>query len=51
MFRWANSSLFRFAEQLTAWQRLSERAARGDREKYLAVEKVPHIESEEFDRI
>lgn len=41
-----------FAEQLAAWQRLKERAARGDRNKFLAVlDKVPDVEPEEYDRM
>ena len=41
-----------FADQFAAWQRLQERAARGDRQKFLAVlESVPDIEPEEYDRI
>jgi hypothetical protein len=40
------------ADQFAAWQRLRERAARGDREKFLAVlDKVPDIEPEEYDRL
>lgn len=41
-----------FTDQLAAWQRLRERAARGDREKFLAVlDKVPDLEPEEYDRL
>jgi predicted transcriptional regulator len=41
-----------FADQFAAWQRLRERAARGNREKFLAVlDKVPDVEPEEYDRI
>lgn len=41
-----------FADQFAAWQRLQERAARGDRQKFLAVlDSVPDIEPEEYDRI
>ncbi len=41
-----------FADQFAAWQRLRQRAARGDREKFLAVlEKVPDVEPEEYDRL
>jgi hypothetical protein len=41
-----------FADQFAAWQRLRERAARGDRERFLAVlEKVPDIEPDERDRL
>jgi len=41
-----------FAEYVAAWQRLRERAARGDRDKFLTVlDKVPDVEPEEYDRI
>jgi len=41
-----------FVEQLSAWSRLKERAARGSREQFLAVlDKVPEVEPEEIDRI
>lgn len=41
-----------FADQFAAWQRLRERAARGDRRKFLAVlDNVPDVEPEEFDRL
>jgi hypothetical protein len=41
-----------FADQFAAWQRLRERAKRGDREKFLAVlDEVPDVEPEEYDRI
>jgi predicted transcriptional regulator len=41
-----------FADQFAAWQRLQERAARGDRQKFLAIlDKVPDVEPEEYDRI
>ena len=41
-----------FADHFAAWQRLQERAARGDREKFLAVlERVPDVEPEEYDRL
>ena len=41
-----------FAEQLAAWERLKQRAARGSREHFLAVlDKVPDVEPEEYDRI
>ena len=34
-----------FAEQLSAWQRLQQRAARGTREEFLAaLDKVPDVE-------
>lgn len=41
-----------FADHFAAWQRLQERAERGDRAKFLAVlERVPDIEPEDYDRI
>jgi hypothetical protein len=41
-----------FAEQLAAWERLKLRAARGNRESFLAVlHKVPDVEPDEHDRI
>lgn len=41
-----------FADHFAAWQRIRERAARGDRNKFLAVlDKVPDIEPEEYDRL
>jgi hypothetical protein len=41
-----------FAEQLAAWERLKQRAARGSRERFLAVlDKVPDVEPEEYDRL
>jgi predicted transcriptional regulator len=40
-----------FADQISAWERLQQRAARGSREKFLAVlDKVPDVEPEDFDR-
>jgi hypothetical protein len=40
-----------FIEQLSAWERLQQRAARRSREKFLAVmDKVPDVEPEEYDR-
>jgi hypothetical protein len=40
-----------FVEQLAAWERLQQRAARGDRDKFRAVlEKVPDTDPEEYDR-
>ena len=40
-----------FVEHLAAWERLQQRAARGSREKFLAVlDKVPDVEPKEFDR-
>lgn len=41
-----------FAEHVAAWERLKQRASRGDREKFLAVlDKVPDSEPEDFDRL
>jgi hypothetical protein len=41
-----------FAAQLGAWERLQRRAARGSREKFLAVlDAVPDTEPEEQDRL
>ena len=41
-----------FADHFAAWQRLKERASRGDREKFLAVlERVPDIEPADYDRL
>jgi predicted transcriptional regulator len=41
-----------FAEQFSAWQRIQERAKRGDRDKFVAVlNKVPDIQPEAYDRI
>jgi hypothetical protein len=41
-----------FAEQLAAWERLKQRAARGNRESFLRVlDKVRDVEPEEFDLI
>jgi hypothetical protein len=40
-----------FAEHVAAWERLQQRAARGSREKFLAVlDTVPEVEPEDFDR-
>ena len=40
------------AEQLAAWERLKQRAARGSRESFLAVlDKVPDVEPEDYDRV
>ena len=40
-----------FAEHVAAWERLQERASRGDREKFLAVlDKVPDTDPDDFDR-
>ena len=39
------------AEQLSAWDRLQQRAARGDREKFLRVlDKVQDVEADDGDR-
>jgi hypothetical protein len=41
-----------FSEQLSAWERLQQRAARGTREKFLAVlDKAPDVEPEDYDRL
>jgi len=41
-----------FAEQLAAWERLKQRAARGRRDAFVGVlDKVPDVEPEEYDRI
>lgn len=41
-----------FADQLAAWKRLKDRAACGDRQKFLAVlDNVPDVEPEEYDRL
>ena len=41
-----------FAEQLSAWERLQQRAARGTRQKLLAVlDKAPDVEPEDYDRL
>jgi hypothetical protein len=41
-----------FVEQLAAWERLQQRAARGDRRRFLAaLDKVPDIEPQDFDRL
>lgn len=41
-----------FAEQLSVWERLEQRAARGSREKFLAVmDKVPDVEPDDYDRL
>ncbi len=40
-----------FAEQLSAWERLQQRAARGAREKFLAaLDRVPDVEPDDRDR-
>jgi hypothetical protein len=41
-----------FIEHLAAWNRLKERASRGNREEFLAIlDRVPAVEPEEHDRI
>lgn len=41
-----------FAEQVAAWERLKQRAARGNRESFLAVlNKVADVEPDDYDRI
>ena len=41
-----------FAEQMAAWERLKQRAARGSRENFLRVlAKVPDVEPDDFDRL
>lgn len=41
-----------FAEHMAAWERLKQRAARGNRESFLAVlDKVPDVEPDKYDRI
>ena len=41
-----------FAEHLAAWDRLRRRAARGNREKFLAVlDRVPDVEPDPEDRL
>jgi len=41
-----------FAEQLSVWERGEQRAARGSREKFLAVmDKVPDVEPDDYDRL
>jgi hypothetical protein len=41
-----------FVDQLAAWERLQQRAARGSREKFLAVlDRVPDMEPEDQDRL
>lgn len=40
-----------FAEQVSAWERLQERASRGTREKFLAaLDNVPDVEPDDYDR-
>jgi hypothetical protein len=41
-----------FIEQLSVLERLQQRAARGSREKFLAVmDKVPDVEPDDYDRL
>lgn len=41
-----------FVEQLAAWERLQQRASRGDRGKFLAaLDKVPDGDPQDFDRL
>jgi hypothetical protein len=41
-----------FAEHMGVWERLKQRAARGNRESFLAVlDKVPDVEPDEYDRV
>jgi len=41
-----------FAEQLASWDRLRQRAARGNRERFLEVlDKAPDVEPEDYDRL
>jgi hypothetical protein len=40
-----------FAEQVSAWERLLQRASRGAREKFLAaLDEVPDVEPDDYDR-
>ena len=40
-----------FQDQLAQWERLKQRATRGNREKFLAaLDKAPDVEPEESDR-
>jgi phosphohistidine phosphatase SixA len=40
-----------FADHVRTWERLQQRAARGNRDHFLAVlEKVPNVEPEDWDR-
>ena len=40
-----------FAEQLSAWKRLGQRAGDGSRKKFLAaLDKVPDVEPDDYDR-
>jgi len=41
-----------FAEHLAAWERLQQRALRGDRDRFLSVlDKVPDVEPADTDRV
>ena len=41
-----------FADHFATWQRLQERAARGNRDKFLVVlERVPDVEPADYDRL
>lgn len=41
-----------FIEQLSAWERLQARAARGKRDRFMAVlDKVPDVEPEKSDQL
>ena len=40
-----------FAEQVSVWERLQQRASRGSREKFLAaLDEVPDVEPDDYDR-
>jgi hypothetical protein len=40
-----------FAEHVSAWERLQQRASRGSREKFLAaLDDVPDVEPDDYDR-
>ena len=40
-----------FAQQMSAWEGLRQKAARGSREKFLAVlDKAPDVEPDDYDR-
>jgi hypothetical protein len=40
-----------FAEQVSAWERLQQRASRGSLEKFLAaLDEVPDVEPDDYDR-
>ena len=41
-----------FAEHLIAWEKLKERAARGNRDAFLRVlDKVPDVDPEDYDQL